>query len=134
MIRTKRAYDQPSRGDGTRFLVDQLWPRGIKKDDLELAGWLRQVAPSSPLRKWFGHDPTRWTEFRRKYLSELARKPEAWGPLLEAAKNGDVTLVFGAKDIEHNNALALQAFLQKKLKAKRSTRPRSPRRNLTTRK
>lgn len=112
MIRLKRAYDSPAEEDGTRFLVDRLWPRGIKKEDLRIDGWLREVAPSDDLRKWFGHDSDSWEEFRERYFKELDKKQEALEPIREAARQGDVTLVFAAKDIEHNNAVALKAYLR----------------------
>lgn len=118
MIRTKRAYDSASPADGTRFLVDHLWPRGIKKESLKINAWIRQASPSTTLRKWFAHDPARWAEFRRKYFAELNQEPEAWEPLLNAAREGDITLVYGARDTEHNNAVALQTYLERRLKAK----------------
>ncbi len=114
-IRTRRAYDPPSAQDGARLLVDRLWPRGIKKEKMQLAGWLREVAPSDRLRHWFGHDPARWTEFQRRYAAELEARPQAWQPILQAARDGNVTLLFAAKDAEHNNAAALKAFLDSKL-------------------
>ncbi len=116
MIRTKRVYDPPARGDGKRFLVDRLWPRGCKKDAAALDGWLKEVAPSEELRRWFAHDPAKWEEFQRRYFAELEAKPEAWRPLLQAARKGTVTLLFGARDTEHNNAVALKRFLESKLR------------------
>ncbi len=124
MIRVKRAYDKPESGDGRRFLVDQLWPRGIKKEDLKVEGWLRSVSPSKALRTWFGHDPARWAEFQRRYFAELDQNKEAWQPLLEAAQAGDITLVFGARDSEHNNAVALKEYLDKRLKSRSRARRR----------
>jgi len=112
MIRLKRAYDPPAEADGTRFLVDRLWPRGIKKEDLRIDGWLKEVAPSDDLRKWFHHDPDKWEEFRARYAKELDKKPEALDPVREAARQGDVTLIFAARDTEHNNGVALKAYLQ----------------------
>jgi len=112
MIKVKRVYEPPAPDDGKRFLVDRLWPRGVKKEALRLDGWLKDVAPSDGLRKWFGHDPAKWDEFRRRYFAELEAKPEAWEPLLEAARAGDVTLLFSARDEAHNNAVALKAFLE----------------------
>ncbi len=114
MIRIKRAYDPPEPGDGQRFLVDRLWPRGVKKEDLHLDGWLKEVAPSDALRRWFGHDPAKWEEFQERYFAELDEKPQAWLPLLEAARQGDITLVYGARDPLHNNAVALKAYLERK--------------------
>ena len=97
------------------MLVDRLWPRGVRKEKLELAGWLKEVAPGDALRKWFKHDPARWSEFQRRYAAELESNPQAWQPTLEAARKGNVTLLFAAKDAEHNNAVALKAFLERKL-------------------
>jgi len=97
------------------LLVDRLWPRGVRKEKLELAGWLREVAPGDALRRWFNHDAARWSEFQRRYAAELERNPQAWQPILEAARKGRVTLLFAAKDAEHNNAVALKAFLERKL-------------------
>jgi uncharacterized protein YeaO (DUF488 family) len=111
MITIKRAYDPPSSSDGTRVLVDGLWPRGIPKDKLKLDMWLKEVAPSAALRKWFSHDPERWKEFQRRYFDELKHNTVAWKPLAEAAHGRHVTLVFGSKDAEHNNAVVLQKFL-----------------------
>lgn len=115
MIRLKRAYDDVREEDGLRFLVDRVWPRGVKKEALALEGWLRDVAPSDELRRWFGHDPERWDEFVGRYRTELDAKPDAWQPILHAAQAGDVTLVFGARDREHNNAVALKAYLDERL-------------------
>jgi uncharacterized protein YeaO (DUF488 family) len=115
MIRIKRAYESPSGEDGSRFLVDALWPRGVKKDALHIEAWLREVAPSKELRQWFAHEPSRWAEFKRRYSAELKRKPAAWRPLLDAARKGNVTLVFGARDTEHNNAAVLKDFLKQRL-------------------
>jgi uncharacterized protein YeaO (DUF488 family) len=114
-IRTKRAYDPPEAADGARFLVDRLWPRGLTKADLEIDGWPKEVAPSDALRRWFGHDPARWEGFLERYFAELDRKPRALRPLLEAARGRHgVTLVFGAKDRERNNATALKRYLDRK--------------------
>ena len=111
-IKIKRCYDVPTPTDGARFLVDRLWPRGVRKEAIRLTGWLQEVAPSQELRKWFGHDPERWAEFRKRYFSELTAKRDAWMPILEAATKGDITLLFSAHDSEHNNAVALKEFLQ----------------------
>jgi uncharacterized protein YeaO (DUF488 family) len=113
MIRVKRAYDPPEPGDGARFLVDRLWPRGIKREDLKLDGWSKEVAPSDDLRKWFGHDPAKWDRFETRYFTELDGKPDALRAIREAAQKGDVTLIYGAKDTEHNNAVALKAYMAK---------------------
>src|SRR5512142_3011559 len=111
MIRVKRAYEPPEPGDGVRILVDHLWPRGVKKEALEVQSWNKQVSPSNELRQWFGHDPKKWEEFQRRYSAELNGKPEAWQPLREAAQQGELTLVFSAKDTEHNNAQVPKHFL-----------------------
>lgn len=104
--------------DGKRFLVDRLWPRGLSREAAHLEGWVKDVAPSDALRRWFGHDPEKWDEFRRRYFAELDRKPDAYRPLLDAALVGDVTFLFGAKDEQHNNAVALREFLASKLYGK----------------
>jgi uncharacterized protein YeaO (DUF488 family) len=110
MILLKRAYDRPTRADGKRLLVERLWPRGIKKSDLPLDDWVKDVAPSTELRKWFSHDPAKWTEFRRRYRAELVTKPEIWKPLLEAARKSTITLVYSSHDTEQNNAVVLKEF------------------------
>ena len=112
MLKTKRVYEPAETSDGTRFLVDRLWPRGIKKEKLKMEAWLKDVAPSPNLRKWFAHDPARWQEFQGRYRAELKANPDAWKPLLEAVKQGDVTLLYSARDTEHNSALLLKAFLE----------------------
>lgn len=112
MIQIKRVYDRPSKTDGIRLLVERLWPRGMKKEAARLDGWLREAAPSIALRKWFNHDPVKWTEFQRRYRAELDQRPEAWQPILDAAKkNNNVTLLFSSHDAEHNNVVALKAYL-----------------------
>ena len=117
MIQTKRVYEPPAPEDGARLLIDRLWPRGVKKEKLQLAGWLKELAPGHSLCLWFNHDPARWEEFQRRYTAELKAKPKAWQPILQAARDGKVTLLFAAKDEEHNNAVALKAFLERKLAA-----------------
>ncbi len=119
MIRTKRAYEPPHPTDGERYLVDRLWPRGVKKDAARLSGWLQEVAPSDRLRRWFGHDPARWNEFCQRYFAELDDRAEAWEPILERAREGNLTLVYGAKDEQHNNARALKSYLEAKLAEER---------------
>jgi uncharacterized protein YeaO (DUF488 family) len=114
MIHVKRVYEGAERSDGERFLVDGLWPRGLKKEEAKGKGWVRDVAPSGELRRWFGHEAAKWKEFQRRYFRELDKKEEAWRPLLESARKGDITLVFGAKDTEHNNAVALKSYLEKR--------------------
>ena len=111
-LQLKRVYDQPTENDGTRFLVERLWPRGIAKSALADAQWIREVAPSAELRTWFHHDPERWNEFRRRYFSELRHQMDGLSPILEAARKGTVTLLYSSHDSEHNNAVALREFLE----------------------
>ena len=111
-IRLKRAYDRPERSDGFRVLVDRVWPRGIRKEDAELHEWLRDIAPSSALRKWFGHDPDRWESFVAKYRKELDGHGDLVGRLTEWCRKGRLTLVYGARDKERNNAVVLKMYLQ----------------------
>jgi uncharacterized protein YeaO (DUF488 family) len=113
MIRIRRVYDTPQADEGRRYLVDRFWPRGVKKEALGLADWQRAAAPSRELCHWFGHEPARWEEFRRRYFAELDGNPAAWAPLLAAARAGTLTLLFAARDVEHNNAVALLAYLEK---------------------
>lgn len=115
MIRVKRAYDPQGPGDGLRFLVDRLWPRGMKKENLLLDGWLKDLAPSDALRRWFGHDPAKWEEFCRRYDVELSNNTAACRIILDMARKQDITLLFGAHDREHNNAVALKLFLEKQM-------------------
>jgi uncharacterized protein YeaO (DUF488 family) len=115
MIKLKRAYDDAAPGDGKRFLVERLWPRGVKRESLMLDGWLKDVAPSTELRKWFSHDPPKWDAFRKRYYQELNAEPQAWEPILEAARRGTVTLVYSSRDTEHNNAVALKDFLESRM-------------------
>ena len=114
MIKLKRAYEPAVRTDGARFLVERLWPRGVKKESLPIRGWLKDVAPSAELRKWFSHDPERWKEFRRRYFAELRKQTEALKPLLDATQRGTVTLIYSSHDQEHNNAVALKDYLESK--------------------
>ena len=113
MIQIKRAYEPAAKSDGKRFLVDRLWPRGVTKEALRLEAWPKDVAPSDDLRRWFGHQPAKWDEFRRCYFAELDAEPEAWQPILKAARRGNITLLYGARDVEHNNAVALKEYLEK---------------------
>ncbi len=108
----KRAYDPFSPDDGKRILVDGLWPRGIKKASAHIDEWMREIAPSAELRKWYAHDPAKWEEFRKKYKSELKTKPELVKKLKSEAASGTVTLVFAAKDAEHANAAVLKEILK----------------------
>jgi uncharacterized protein YeaO (DUF488 family) len=116
MLKTKRVYESAKPSDGARFLVDRLWPRGIRKENLKMKAWLKEVAPSPSLRIWFAHDPAKWEEFQRRYRAELEANPEAWKPIFETAKHGDVTLLYSAKDTEHNSAVLLEAFLEEQMK------------------
>ncbi len=116
MIDLKRAYEPVSRADGTRFLVERLWPRGISKAKLRVAAWLKEVGPSTELRRWFSHDPAKWDEFRSRYRQELDSHPEAWEPIVSAARRGRVTLVYSSHDTEHNNAVALRDYLASKVR------------------
>jgi uncharacterized protein YeaO (DUF488 family) len=111
MVRIKRIYDPPAPGDGRRILVDRLWPRGIAKEDARLDEWLKEIAPSDELRKWFGHDPARWEEFRKRYGAELERHGDLMENLRAAAEKGAVTLLFAAKDAERNNAVVLKEMI-----------------------
>jgi uncharacterized protein YeaO (DUF488 family) len=120
MIDVKRVYE-PGQAQGKRFLVERLWPRGIRKEDLQYDEWLKDAAPSTELRKWFSHDPSKYQEFRRRYSKELDAKPEAWRPILDAARKGQVTLLYSAHDTGHNNAVALKEYLDAKLHAKTRT-------------
>ena len=104
------------RPKGAVFLVDRIWPRGVKKDRLELTDWLRDIAPSAELRTWFGHDPQRWAEFQRRYRDELDNKDDdTLKPIVDAARKGPVTLLYGARDTEHNNALVLRDYVDERL-------------------
>jgi uncharacterized protein YeaO (DUF488 family) len=115
MVKLKRAYEAPARADGYRALIERLWPRGVRKERLRLDGWIKDVAPSPELRKWFGHDPKRWTEFKRRYASELKASParERLSTLAQQAARGTVTLVYSSRDAEHNNAVFLKRELER---------------------
>jgi uncharacterized protein YeaO (DUF488 family) len=113
-IRIKRVYEPKARGDGRRFLVERLWPRGVAKEALAGVAWLKDVAPSTELRIWFSHRVERWPEFRRRYRQELRGEPDAWAPLVAAAKRGPVTLLYGARDRDHNGAVVLRDFLARR--------------------
>lgn len=115
MIQVKRVYEPHTLDEGARYLVERLWPRGMKKESLHVDQWLKDVAPSPELRRWFSHDPGKWAEFKRKYRAELDAHPDAWRPLLAAARRGNVTLFYSARDTEHNNAVALKDYLNSKL-------------------
>lgn len=126
MMQIKRAYDPPARGDGQRLLVERLWPRGMKKEALAFDGWLKDVAPSSALRTWYGHRVERWDEFQRRYRDELDSHPDAWAPIAEAAARGPVTLLYSAHDTAHNSAAVLRDYLGEHM-------PRRPRRAAASR-
>ena len=122
MIKLKRAYDSASKDDGIRFLVERLWPRGVKKTALRFDAWLKDVAPSTGLRQWFSHDPAKWTEFQRRYRRELDATPEALEPILKAARRGRVTLVYSSHDAEHNNAVVLKAYAEARISGRHKAR------------
>jgi uncharacterized protein YeaO (DUF488 family) len=115
MIQLKRAYEAPDDSDGERFLVERLWPRGVKKSSLSIAAWLKDAAPSTELRKWFNHEPARWREFQLRYFAELESRSNAWSQLVKAAREGTITLIYSSHDTEHNNAVALREFITGKL-------------------
>lgn len=114
MIKLKRVYEDEDPADGVRYLVERLWPRGIKKTALRVDGWLKDAAPSTELRKWFSHDPEKWREFQRRYFAELDRAPDDWAPIREATRLGTVTLLYSSHDTEHNNAVALKEYIEHK--------------------
>ncbi len=122
MIQTKRVYEPESAHDGKRFLVERLWPRGIKKENLDIDAWLKDVAPSTELRQWFGHDPAKWSEFQKRYRAELRSHQAALTPLLASARRGNVTLLYSAHDQEHNNAIVLKGYLEKRIRAQEKER------------
>lgn len=110
----KRVYEEPSEDDGKRILIDRLWPRGLTKEKAKIDVWLKDIAPSTQLRQWFGHDPQKWREFKRRYQGELEKNMTIVSQLVELLKKGNVTLVYGAKDKEHNDAVVLKEYLEKK--------------------
>jgi uncharacterized protein YeaO (DUF488 family) len=116
MLKIKHVYEAVEKSDGKRFLVERLWPHGMKKEALKMDAWLKNVAPSTDLRNWFMHDPLKWAEFQKRYQAELRANSAEWQVIIEAAQKGDVTLLYSAHDIEHNNAQALKSFLDKRLK------------------
>jgi uncharacterized protein YeaO (DUF488 family) len=111
-VKLKRAYEAPARSDGRRILVDRVWPRGVTKEESRIDDWIKDVAPSTALRKWFNHEPPKWNEFKRRYFLELDGRADALERLLAKAGKGAVTLVFGARDVEHNNAVALKDYIE----------------------
>lgn len=114
-IQIKRIYDDPAKGDGVRILVDRLWPRGVSKERASLDAWVKKIAPSTNLRKWFDHDPEKWEEFSRRYIEEIQENEEAIDELRDLAKKTTLTLLYAAKDEEHNEALVLKHYLDKVL-------------------
>lgn len=121
MLRVKRAYEAPAPEDGRRILVDRLWPRGLSKERAAIDEWVKEVAPSSQLRQWFGHDPAKWSEFRKRYRQELRHRKDLVHALASQAARGQVTLVYGARDEQHNDAVALAEVIRERLKRSRST-------------
>ncbi len=115
MIELQRVYEL-NKEKGARFLVERLWPRGVRKASLHFDDWLKEVAPSDSLRRWFNHDVDKWAEFQRRYRDELNRCPKAWEPILEAARHGDVILLYSSRDTKHNNAVVLRDYLNKKIR------------------
>jgi uncharacterized protein YeaO (DUF488 family) len=120
MIKLKRVYESAASDDGARFLVERLWPRGIKKTALQIDAWLKDVAPSTGLRKWFAHDPRKWNDFRKRYFRELRANDESVEPIMTAAKRGTVTLLYSSHDVEHNNAVALRDYIRNQSKKGRA--------------
>ncbi len=115
-ISVKRVYDPESRSDGRRFLVERLWPRGIRKQDLHAESWHKDAAPSAELRKWYGHDVSKWAEFQRRYRRELDANQDAWRPIAEAARHGKVTLLYSARNVEHNSAVVLRDYVAERIR------------------
>lgn len=115
MLRIKRVYEPAEPRDGRRILVERLWPRGMKKEALGLDEWCKDVAPSTALRQWFGHRPERWPEFKQRYEQELDQNVVAWKPILDAARKGNVTLLYSAHDVERNGAVVLRDYLMRRL-------------------
>jgi uncharacterized protein YeaO (DUF488 family) len=122
-IRLKRAYQPPSADDGTRVLIDRLWPRGLRKADAEIDIWIKEIAPSTELRQWFGHDRARWAEFRRRYKAELSRNMSLVDDLRSMARRGAVTLVYSARDESHNQAVVVRGTLKQRGRISSSKRP-----------
>lgn len=114
-LKVKRVYDGPARSDGRRVLVDRIWPRGLSKESAKLDAWLKELAPSTELRQWFGHDPAKWSGFKRKYFRELDQHASVLDQLLELSPRRTTTLLFAASDLEHNNAVALKEYVENQL-------------------
>ncbi len=117
MMKIKRVYEKPSRDDGKRILVDRLWPRGLRKEEARIDEWAKELGPSSELRKWFGHDPAKWEEFRKCYFSELHEHEGLVEGIVTSARKGTVTLLFGSKEERFNNAVALKEYIASRAKA-----------------
>ncbi len=125
MLRLKRVYEPPDRSDGRRILVDRLWPRGLSKEKAAVDDWMKEIAPSAELRRWFGHDPEKWPEFQRRYRRELRARDDLVREIAKRAARGRVTLVYGARDEEHNDAVVLAAVVR--ARRKRAGRKEDPR-------
>ncbi len=117
MLKIKRVYDPSSKDDGKRILIDRLWPRGLKKESAKIDEWMKDVAPSTELRKWYGHDPEKWDGFKRRFFSELERQQGPVDDIIEAARKGTVTLLFGSKEERYNNAVALKEYIEARMQA-----------------
>src|SRR5512143_931551 len=122
MIKIKRVYDAPSRDDGKRILIDRLWPRGVKKDEARIDAWMKDVAPSSDLRKWFEHDPGKWGEFKTRFFAELKNRKDLVDQLAGMARKGRITLLYGSKEERFNNAVALKEYLETRMKSAASNK------------
>jgi uncharacterized protein YeaO (DUF488 family) len=119
-LRLKRVYELPAPNDGVRILIDRLWPRGLSKEKAAVDHWMKDVAPSAELRKWFGHDPDRWPEFRRRYMAELRKSGALLDQIRDLARRGTVTLLFGAHDEKHNDAVVLREVLMKRMQSRQA--------------
>ena len=117
MIKIKRVYDQPSKNDGKRVLIDRLWPRGLRKEDARIDEWMKEVAPSNELRKWFNHDPDKWSEFKKRFFTELQGQQEKVEEIISLARKGTVTFLYGSKEERFNNAVALKEYIEKRANA-----------------
>ena len=115
MIKIKRVYDHPSPDDGKRILIDRLWPRGLKKEDVRIDEWLKEISPSNELRKWFNHDPKKWNEFKKRFFTELNGKQDIVEKILGSARKGTITFLFGSKEKRFNNAVALKQYIDARM-------------------